>query len=103
MANAANLRLEQRQRHVRNLLCKASTPFIIQYYSNNNTSKLSGIDMILMDEQGTKIHATINSSIVYVIGRLIQNKDITVLDPNNAPKHTLEFQLQDVTMWIFEG
>ncbi|GKC01427.1 replication protein A 70 kDa DNA-binding subunit B, partial [Tanacetum coccineum] len=30
-----------------------------------------------------------------VIGRLIQNKDITVLNPNNAPKHILEFQLQD--------
>ncbi|GJS55795.1 replication protein A 70 kDa DNA-binding subunit C-like protein [Tanacetum coccineum] len=140
-----------------------------QYYSNNHSSKLSGIDMILMDEQGTKIHATINSSIVCdfdtllkendyqiisnfnvkrnvdstkltkhefkiqfykktnvrscsefscnddgmnfisfkdfvegkidqsysfdVIGRLIQNKDITVLNPNNAPKHILEFQL----------
>ncbi|GKB68537.1 replication protein A 70 kDa DNA-binding subunit D, partial [Tanacetum coccineum] len=142
-----------------------------QYYSNNN-SKLAGVDMILMDEQGTKIHATINSSVVCdfdtllkendykiisnfnvkrnvdatkltihefkiyfykktnvrncseficgdgfkfksfkdlldaridqsysfdVIGRLIQNKDITVLNPNNAPKHILEFQLQDVT------
>ncbi|GJZ44674.1 replication protein A 70 kDa DNA-binding subunit C-like protein [Tanacetum coccineum] len=143
------------------------------YYSNNNPSKLSGIDMILMVEQGTKIHDTVNSSIVCdfdtlikendykiitnfkvkrnvdstkltkhefkiqfykktnvrncsefscnddgmnfisfkdfvegkidqsysfdVIGRLIQNKDITVLNPNNAPKHILEFQLQDVT------
>ncbi|GKA78849.1 nucleic acid-binding, OB-fold protein [Tanacetum coccineum] len=35
--------------------------------------------------------------LVNVICRLIQNKDITVLNPNNAPKHILEFQLQDVT------
>ncbi|GJU17301.1 replication protein A 70 kDa DNA-binding subunit-like protein [Tanacetum coccineum] len=81
-----------------------------QYYSNNNPSKLSGIDMILMDEHSCNddginfisfkdfVEAKIDQSYSFdVIGRLIQNKDITVLNPNNAPKHILEFQLQDVT------
>ncbi|GJU89363.1 oxoglutarate/iron-dependent dioxygenase [Tanacetum coccineum] len=81
-----------------------------QYYSNDNPSKLSGTDMILMDEHSCNddginfisfndfVEAKIDQSYSFdVIGRLIQNKDITVLNPNNAPKHILEFQLQDVT------
>nr|GEV24627.1 hypothetical protein [Tanacetum cinerariifolium] len=45
--------------------------------------KLFGIDMILMDED--------------VIGRLVKNNNITVMDPEDKAKHLLEFKLQDLS------
>nr|GEV64806.1 replication factor A carboxy-terminal domain protein [Tanacetum cinerariifolium] len=58
-----------------------------QYYSNNNPSKLYGIDIILMDEQGTKIHTTINSSIVYDFDTLIKENDYQIISNFNVKRN----------------
>ncbi|GJY76551.1 replication protein A 70 kDa DNA-binding subunit B [Tanacetum coccineum] len=75
--------------------------FKIQFYKKTNVRNCSefscnddGMNFISFKDF---VEGKIDQSYSFdVIGRLIQNKDITVLNPNNAPKHILEFQLQDV-------
>ncbi|PWA74914.1 oxoglutarate/iron-dependent dioxygenase [Artemisia annua] len=57
-----------------------------QYY-NNNPSKVAGMDMILMDEQGTKIHATINSSVVCDFDSLLKENNYHIISNFNVKRN----------------
>nr|GEZ24949.1 replication protein A 70 kDa DNA-binding subunit D-like [Tanacetum cinerariifolium] len=90
--NARKLRLEYRQQREitpdkGKINIKVKVLSLWNQYCSNNSSKLSGIDMILMDEQGTNIHATINSSIVCDFDTLLNENDYQIISNFNVKRN----------------